>query len=368
MRICYIADQTSIHTQRWLRYFAKAGHEIFLIPHSSAHIEIDGINLLGSLPKLSYKSISFFSTLRKAKSIISEIKPDILHAHFVEQFGWLAALIDYHPFVLTAWGTDIYSLPYASTFGIGKKFSQYSLKKADMMTAISKDLKKKMVQLGARKNKINIIHWGVDLDKFKPDINISELKRKLNICNSPVILSNRIFETNSNIDVIINSFSLVLQKISGAILLLQNPGGRLQEDIELLIDDLGIRESVRILPQYIYSDMPALYALADIYVSVPSWDAACISLTEAMACGAVPVISEIRGPMEWVKENYNGRVVSVKNPSALAHAICDLIKNSEKRELFKNRNLDLISKRGDHHYWMAKMNDLYTDLHIKNKK
>jgi glycosyltransferase involved in cell wall biosynthesis len=113
--------------------------------------------------------------------------------------------------------------------------------------------------------------------------------------------------------------------------------------------------------------MPCLYALADIYVSVPSWDAACISLTEAMACGAAPVISKVKGPMEWVKDNFNGRVVPIKDPQALADAICDLIQNSEKRKLFKDRNLDLIQKKGNHNFWMKKMDDHYKNLYRKHK-
>jgi glycosyltransferase involved in cell wall biosynthesis len=365
MKICYIADQSSIHTQRWVSYFANAGHQIFLIPHSEKDVQIKNITILDKLPKLSYKSTSFFPTLRKAKSIIRKIKPDILHAHFVEQFGWLGALVDFHPFVLTAWGSDIYRLPYISRLGIGKMFSQYTLKKADMLTAISEDLKKEMVRLGTKKDNINIIHWGVDLDKFKPDLNKFELKKSLNINNNPVILSNRIFEVNFNIQVIINALVLVLQKISDAILLLQNPGGKLQEDIEKSIHDLGICKSVRILPRYEYLDMPVLYATADVYVSVPSYDAACISLTEAMACGSIPIISQIPGPMEWVKDDYNGKVVPVKNPEALANAICDLIQKPEKRKLFRNRNLDLIQKRGDQKYWMDKMNNIYKNLYIK---
>jgi hypothetical protein len=31
MRICYVADGTSIHTQRWVNYFAGKGHEVHLI-------------------------------------------------------------------------------------------------------------------------------------------------------------------------------------------------------------------------------------------------------------------------------------------------------------------------------------------------
>ena len=365
MKICYIADNTSIHTQRWLKCFAKAGHKIFLIPHSEADIEIKDITILDRLPKLSYKSTSFFPTLIKAKSIIRKVKPDILHAHFVEQFGWLGAFVDYHPFVLTAWGSDIYRLPYVSKLGIGKMFTQFALKKADILTAISEDLKKEMVWLGAKKENINTIHWGVDLDKFKPNINISELKKTLNISNNPVILSNRIFERNFNIHVIIHALSIVLQKISNAILLLQNPGGKLQDDIQKSIHDYGICNSVRILPRYQYSDMPALYAIADVYVSVPSYDAACISLTEAMACGSIPIISEVPGPMEWVKDGFNGKVVPVQDTEALADAICNLMQNEEKRKLFRIRNFDLIRKRGDQKYWMEKMNHIYKKLHIR---
>jgi len=31
MRICYVADDASIHTQRWVNYFAQKGHEVHLI-------------------------------------------------------------------------------------------------------------------------------------------------------------------------------------------------------------------------------------------------------------------------------------------------------------------------------------------------
>ena len=363
MKICYIADQSSIHTRRWIEYFSKLGHETFLIPHSEENVQIESVNILDELPKLSYKSFNFFSTIRKAKSIIKKLRPDILHAHFVEQFGWLAALMDWHPFILTAWGSDILKLPHESKFGVGKKFTQYALKKADMLTAISGDLKKRMIYLGAKKENIDIIHWGVDLNKFNPDINISELKQNLNINNSPVIYSNRKFETNFNISVIIQALSLVLKRIPNAILLLQNPEEKSEKDIKQMIHNLGLHNSVRIIPRFEYPDIPALYAVADIYVTVPSYDAACISLTEAMACGSIPVISEVPGPMEWVRDGYNGKVVPVKNPEALASAICNLIKNREIRELFKTRNIELIRKRADQNYWMNKMNNIYKNLY-----
>ena len=31
MKICYLADAGSVHTQRWVKYFADKGHEVHLI-------------------------------------------------------------------------------------------------------------------------------------------------------------------------------------------------------------------------------------------------------------------------------------------------------------------------------------------------
>jgi glycosyltransferase involved in cell wall biosynthesis len=55
------------------------------------------------------------------------------------------------------------------------------------------------------------------------------------------------------------------------------------------------------------------------------------SLLEAMMLGLVPIASPWRGIPEIVKDGKNGLLVEVKNPQALAEAICKVLGNAELR-------------------------------------
>lgn len=39
------------------------------------------------------------------------MEPDILHAHYVTNYGLFGALCNFNPFVITAWGSDILIVP-----------------------------------------------------------------------------------------------------------------------------------------------------------------------------------------------------------------------------------------------------------------
>jgi len=46
VRICYLANASSVHTHRWVRYFVERGHEIHVISFENAHIEGTTVNVL----------------------------------------------------------------------------------------------------------------------------------------------------------------------------------------------------------------------------------------------------------------------------------------------------------------------------------
>ena len=51
------------------------------------------------------------------------------------------------------------------------------------------------------------------------------------------------------------------------------------------------------------------YSKAKIWVSIPESDATSISLLEAMACGCIPVVSDLPANREWIQSGVNGIVV-----------------------------------------------------------
>lgn len=360
MKILYIADSTSVHTKRWVGYFRDAGHDISIITLGKKRETLPGIRHLANFEAFYYGSPFFLPVLFQARRIARKENPDIVHGHFVHQYGWLAALVGRHPLVMTAWGTDILNLPESSRLKIGKYLTQYALKKADLLTATSEHLKREMIRLGARDDRVHVIFWGVDIDRFRPDVDTTTLRKKLKIDpDQTIILSNRNHSELYNNDIVIEAMVQVLKSYPRAILILQNSGGNLEPQLRSLVRKLGIDSSARFLPQFNHEELPALYAIADIYVSVPSWDAGPVSLKEAMACGAVPIISDLPGPREWVTDEVNGKIVPIRSAEKLTEAITDLLRHREKRTRFTLKNTQTIKENAAHVDQMKKMEGLY---------
>lgn len=363
MKILYVADSTSVHTRRWVGCFRDAGHDISIITLGRKREIIPGIRHLANFEHFYYGSPSFLPVLLQARRLVRKERPDIVHGHFVHQYGWLAALVGRHPLVITAWGTDILSLPESSRIRIGKYLTQHALKTADLLTATSEHLKREMVGLGAGADRVHVIFWGVDIDRFRPDVDATALREDLGIApDQTVILSNRNQSELYNNDIVVEAMCRVIRIYPRAVLILQNAGGKLEPQLKALVRELGMTDSVRFLPQFDHVQLPPLYALADVYISAPSWDAGPVSLKEAMACGAVPVISDLPGPREWVTDEVNGRVVPVRNIDALAAAVVDLIQDGEKRVRFAEVNARRIRENASHEEQMRKMEALYRSL------
>ena len=363
MNLLYIADSTSIHTRRWVEYFRDAGHQVSIITLGRKTESIRGVRHLANFNQFYYGSPAFLPVLLRTRKIIRQLNPQILHAHFVHQYGWLGALAGRRPFVLTAWGTDILQLPNASRSRIGKRLTTFTLKKADLLTATSGHLKSEMVQLGADGEKVEVIFWGVDPQRFHPDIPTEKLRAELDIGPAqPVILSNRNQILLYNNDVVVRAMRRILAEYPQAVLVLQNAGGDQEANLRELARSEGVENAVRFIGPLPHKDMPPLYAMADIFVSLPSWDAGPVSLKEAMSSGAVPIISDLPGPKEWVRDGVNGKVLPDRDPVQLAAAVCSYFGDKESCVAIRRRNRQAIVDRGNHTDIMRRVEQHYRNL------
>ncbi|MCK4730887.1 MAG: glycosyltransferase, partial [Methanophagales archaeon] len=134
MRLCFLADRRSIHTKRWVEYFAKE-HEIDLITLSYTKKEDTFV------PEEEYKKMNVrvhkvskqmpFLLLApfKIRRLIKKIKPDVVHAHYVTQYGFCGTFSGFHPLVISPWGSDILVDPHDSW--IIKALVRFALKRGD---------------------------------------------------------------------------------------------------------------------------------------------------------------------------------------------------------------------------------------------
>ena len=188
MKICFLAGANSVHSYRWIKYFADKGHDIHWI--SCVPLDFDYIENMTfyEIKQFPIKELSLLYSAFKIRKLIKNINPDILHAHYIGTYGLLAAMSGCNPLILTAWGSDIL---FAGQSKLKGPFVKYALNKADLITCDAIHMIEAINKLSVEKEKIKLIFFGVDTDKFKPGEKNLKLREKLNLANSPTIISLR---------------------------------------------------------------------------------------------------------------------------------------------------------------------------------
>ncbi len=366
MRICFLADPASIHTRKWVRWFAENGHEVHLIHRENRNSteSLAGVivHLMVAAPKVSLARTPYLiSDLFKLRQTIKKIKPDIVHAHFVSQYGIWGAFTGFHPFVVTAWGSDILVVPERIAWV--KILVKKVLKTADSITCDAQHIVQRMIEFGAQSIKIQLIYFGVDTRKFHPDNKDLSLREKLRIpSESPVIISTRSLNPIYDIATLINSIPLILEQIPEAKFLIIGTGEQASY-LQELATSLGIANSVRFIGTVANDHLPGYLTAADVYVSTALSDGGIAASTaEAMACGLPVVITDFGNNKEWVQDGEGGYLVPLKQPSILAEKIIHLLKSAELRKKFGNVNRETIDTRNSYHREMKKMEGVYQTL------
>ncbi len=208
IKLCFLAGADSIHSKKWIEYFANKGYEIHwisLVPNRFEKIKNVKFYLLKEFQR---KPLDILLNVFPVRKLIKEIKPDIIHAHYAGVNGVLAALSGFHPFVLTAWGSDIL---IAAESKIVKPLIKFALNKSDLITCDAEHMREAMIKLGAS-SKIEIIYFGIDTQKFSPGNKDENICKKLRIFDSPLIISLRNFEPIYDVESLIRAIPLILKE------------------------------------------------------------------------------------------------------------------------------------------------------------
>src|SRR3989338_6227018 len=112
MRIFFLAHANSVHSHRWIRFFAQQGHKIFWLSvtpplHTDVirHANVSFLHLKGL--RYQIPAIGLYAMMQRLAKEIHQFKPDVFHIHYVGLNGALASFLNTHPTVVTAWGSDI---------------------------------------------------------------------------------------------------------------------------------------------------------------------------------------------------------------------------------------------------------------------
>jgi glycosyltransferase involved in cell wall biosynthesis len=96
--------------------------------------------------------------------------------------------------------------------------------------------------------------------------------------------------------------------------------GSLRAKLESMVRSIGLEEIEFVGWKY-GDEYLDLVARADIYVSCSESDSTSVSLLEAMAGGAIPVVTDIPGNREWVTDGESALMFPVGDVDALASCL-----------------------------------------------
>ena len=370
MKIFYIVPLESIHAERWMRYFADAGHDIHLITSDKPsqiikNVKVNPLKRFGPhFPIISHLVNSIAKEFQFRK-LIRTLKPDIIHAHYIMRATLLGAVSGFHPFVVTVWGSDILIAPKESK--ISRYIAKYVLRKADLITCDGENVKKAMIKLGVNSSKIKIIYFGVDTEKFIRGPKDEELKNKLEISDSPIIISLRRLEPLYDVETLIRCIPFVFKEVPQAKFIIAGKGSE-ETKLKALAKSLKILESIRFVGWIPHNELPQYIASADIYVSTALSDAGlAVSTAEAMASELPVIITDFGDNRKWVKDGINGFIIPLRDPEVLAQKIIYLLQNESERKKLGKANRQIIEEKNNWEKEMGKMEKLYQELIKKHK-
>lgn len=354
MRICFFADSESIHTIRWCNYFKSLGHDVHLITLKSARIdgiqvyplEVEGIKTSGGNWKTLFK-------YRKVKKLLKQIKPDIFHALYATSYGITGALCSFHPYVITALGTDILISPKQSK--IYRVLLKYAFKRADKITVVADHMRASAMELGVKSENVLAIPMGVDQEIF------NSVNRILPD-NQFVVVSTRNFEPIYNIPHLLKAIKLVVAEIPNIQVNLLGAGS-LKEELIHLSKELGIENYITFVGKKTQPEMAQFLNQSHVFVSLSLSDGNNISLNEGMACGTFNIVSDIPANRQWIEDGENGFLVPVDDVNLLAEKLIE--SRNRFDELSKQAapiNEQLLQRNGIWQNNMKRMEELYHQL------
>jgi glycosyltransferase involved in cell wall biosynthesis len=194
--------------------------------------------------------------------------------------------------------------------------NRIALNRAVLAMADSQALLEAMVELGARRESMLLMSWGVDLEHFRPsERDRSELRAGLGLPEGRIILSPRSLMPLYNPRTIIDAFELLADEMPDVQLVLKHMATNRPP-----VGPLRHPDRVHIIGHVPYERMVEWYQASDVCVSIASSDSSPRSVWEAVASGTPCVVADLPWVHELIEPGRDALVVPIA-PEPVAAAL-----------------------------------------------
>lgn len=356
LRVLVAGWLNSPHVTGWADAVAAAGHEVHLAGRATAQwpppearenvhpLRAEGPPLLRSL-----------RMGRQLYEVAHQVEPDLVHAHWLPEFGWLAARERLHPLICSAWGSDVFGVR-----GHAKRRSRSALAGADLVLADSSDLARETKALAERDIPVEVVRSPLDLELFAPG-DPRSAREALGLPQDRLVMAMRGLGPIYNPDLLLEAFALVRVGHPDARLVLKRPGGETPPAVLTAIERLGLSAAVIMLGSVSLEQMPDVYRAADVVVSIPSTDSSPRSVWEAFACARPVVVSDLPWARDELRDGRHALLAPLET-DPIAAAIARVLDDSALAHRLGVESRALVVTEFDPRATVARIDELYRSV------
>lgn len=350
MKIAFFGDTNYVGARDWLSFLgSRPSVDVHAIVFPGDRQEIPGVifhRLPGWIPAGRTRYLACVPSLR---GILKRLRPDLLLAYRVVSYGFAAGMTGFRPLVLAAQGQYIVSRETPAFF---RHFAIRAIRSAAMVHSWAPPMTESLLGLGAHEDRILTLTRGVDGDRFSFS---EEPKGPL------TMLTTRQLEPYYDFPTLLRAVERVREEIPRIRYLIAGDGSA-RASLEEEARERGLGEIVRFLGPVPREELPGLLRSAHLYLSAVPSDGTSMSLLEAMASGAVPIVSDNQSNRFWITDGEGGRLVRAGDSDGFASAIAECWRRESWRKEIRARNRAVVEERASWGRNMERFLEAYREM------
>jgi glycosyltransferase involved in cell wall biosynthesis len=357
LRVLVAGWLNSPHVAAWAEAVVAAGHEVALagrvVPSwPELDLPVPSYRLPAGMPP----PLRGLRMSNELACVTAEYEPDLVHAHYLAEYGWMAARMGFAPLICSAWGSDV-----LGAGRVARLRSRRAVEAAAVVLADSEHLARNVRALARRDVPVELFRWGLDLDRFSPgDAMVARESLGLE-SNGPLVAGVRGLTPLYNPEVLLEAFALVRRRHPDARLLLKHPLESTPPFVGEAIERLGLGPAVKVVGNVPWELLSDIYRAADVVVSIPSSDSSPRSVWEALACARPVVVSDLQWARDELAPGGRALLAPVKAP-AIAEAIGRILDDEDLARQLGTAGRALAVKELDRDASAARIDELYRSV------
>ena len=313
---------------------ANRGHEVHFISYSNP------IRLDAGMPRIHYHEVEVstyplfqyppycLALASRMAEVAESYDLDVLHVHYAVPHSISAMLAQQMlepkrrlPFITTLHGTDI------TLVGVDPSYfpiTKFSIERSNGISAVSDYLRERTVEVFGVANEIRVIKNFVNCDRYKPDDEKAGASQYAPAGEKLLLHLSNFRPVKRALDCV--RILAEVRKSTPAHLLMAGDGPD-RGPAEHLARELKVEKHVSFLGKQ--NHVERLIPLAHVLLMPSELESFGLVALEAMACGVVPVATNVGGVAELITDREDGFLEAVGDVAAQSARVVELLTDEE---------------------------------------